>query len=95
MKPEHLKKMRELSGLTQGQLGERLGFAVTDKGDCSAISWHETGRAKTSFELAQRWATYCGFYIQNENEIVVDIDLYFQLVEKAEKYDKIIKTISK
>lgn len=84
--------MRELSVLTQGQLGSILGFKVTN-GDCSPIAWRETGRAKTKPELAQRWANACGFEIAEENKIIVDIDLYFQTVEKAQKYDSIIKTI--
>ena len=97
---KHLKKMRELSGLTQVQLGELLGLTLIpstknpDRFECPHITRVETGRAKTiDFCFAQRWASFCGFDIVSATEIQINIDSYFELMEESEKYKNIVKTI--
>lgn len=97
---KHLKKMRELSGLTQVQLGELLGLNLipstknTNRFECPQITWVETGRKKKiDFEFAKRWANHCGFEILSDIEIKVSTDSYFKLIEESEKYQSILKTI--
>ena len=100
MNHKHLKKMRELSGLTQVQLGELLGLKLTpstknpNRLECSLISQYENGSIKKiPFDFAKRWATHCGFDIVSDVEIKVSTDSYFKIVEESEKYQSILKTI--
>ena len=101
MNYKHLKKMRELSGLTQVQLGELLGLKLTpstknpNRLECSLISQYENGSIKKiPFDFAKRWATHCGFELYSDNSnLLVSADSYFKIVDESKKYQSILKTI--
>jgi transcriptional regulator with XRE-family HTH domain len=53
MTGEEFKNIRIELGLTQGQLGKRMGMSLTKKGYCPAISRIETGeREPTNIHAA-------------------------------------------
>ena len=97
---KHLKKMRELSGLTQVQLGELLGLNLIpstknpDRFECPQISWIETGRAKTiDFEFAHKWALECFIDLFSETEILLTKRGLVSLLKIKEKYSKLTKSL--
>lgn len=55
--PHDLRQMRKQAGLTLNTLGEKLGAHYT------FLSRIERGKLGVSVEMADRWATACGFSI--------------------------------
>lgn len=99
MNHNHLKIMREHSGLTQVQLGELLGLNLIpstknpDRFECPQITRIETGRAKTiDFSFAQKWAVNCGFKLHSESEILIKNSDFLNLRKIKVRYLNIIKS---
>lgn len=55
---EQLKRVRRISGLTQGQVADAVGWKVH-----STVSNVERGTRGTQLEEAERWAEACGYVI--------------------------------
>lgn len=53
--PARLRQMREAAGLTQGELGARLGISK------ATVSRMENGTRRVQLEVVERWALACGF----------------------------------
>lgn len=98
---KHLKKMRELSGLTQVQLGERLGLKLTpstknpNRLECSLISQYENGSIKKiPFDFAKRWAVNCGFELHSESNLLVKFSEFNMLLRIESKYSNLTKALN-
>jgi transcriptional regulator with XRE-family HTH domain len=60
---ELLRDMRHEAGLTQSELGKRLGWYIDQRryDRCANISRYEHGRRNPGLVLIGRWAAACGF----------------------------------
>lgn len=59
-----LRDMRREAGLSQAELGQRMGWAPHYKGygyGCPQVSKYEIGAKTPKWEVLARWADACGY----------------------------------